>query len=218
MEGLINCSWIDFPTHMTQTESLVVPRPEAGGKGPWSLPGDVAWWLFLTAEFTTLCMFFVVYAFMRSASAEEFAAAQELLDARIALVNSLILMTSGYCMARALHSLRHRSEGSNAAQRWVLAAAGLGLCFVVVKSTEYAHKFEMGLNLSSGTFWFFYYFLTGFHFLHVLLGLGFLFWVARRLSTGPRDAALQRHAESCGAFWHMLDLVWILLFPLLYLL
>jgi len=187
-------------------------------RGKWSLPGDAAWWMFLTAEFATLCIFFVVFAFMRHANPEEFKAAQALLDPRLALANSLILMTSGYCMARSLHSLREAEEQGFTARRWILLAALLGLVFVGIKSAEYATKLELGLSFSSGTFWFFYYFLTGFHFLHVLLGIGFLVWIAVRLGRTSQDPGLQVQAESCGAFWHMLDLVWIILFPLLYLL
>ena len=187
-------------------------------KSKWSLPGDAAWWMFLTAEFGTLCIFFVVFAFMRHASPEEFKAAQALLDPRLALANSLILMTSGYCMARSLHCIRWKADHGKSARRWVLLAALLGVVFVCIKSTEYATKLELGLSFSSGTFWFFYYFLTGFHFLHVLLGIGFLVWIAVRLGRTSNDPAFQVQAESCGAFWHMLDLVWIILFPLLYLL
>lgn len=203
---------------MVESESVLAQEQGAATRGKWSLPGDGAWWMFLTAEFGTLCMFFVVFAFMRSASPEEFKAAQALLDPRLALANSLILMTSGYCMARALHSMRSVENGANSAFRWILAAALLGIVFVVIKSSEYGDKFELGLTFSSGTFWFFYFFLTGFHYLHVLLGIGFLFWIALRLRNKPLTPELQVQAESCGAFWHMLDLVWILLFPLLYLL
>jgi nitric oxide reductase NorE protein len=187
-------------------------------KSKWSLPGDTAWWMFLTAEFGTLCIFFVVFACMRHASPKEFKAAQDLLDARLALANSLILMTSGYCMARSLHSLRNTGNSNSVARRWILLAALLGMIFVGIKSAEYATKLELGLSFSSGTFWFFYYFLTGFHFLHVLLGIGFLLWIAARIDQPLQTAELQVQAESCGAFWHMLDLVWIILFPLLYLL
>ncbi|MCA9001380.1 MAG: cytochrome c oxidase subunit 3 [Planctomycetes bacterium] len=163
-------------------------------------------------------MFFVVFAYMRQAEFSDFRAAQALLDPRLALANSLILMTSGYCMAMGLFSMRKGSTGSKRAAAWVLMATLLGIVFVIIKSTEYAQKFDLGLTLSSGTFWFFYFFLTGFHFLHVLLGIGFLLWLAKRLARGPLTPELQVQAESCGAFWHMLDLVWILLFPLLYLL
>ncbi len=182
----------------------------------WQLPGDIAWWFFLGAEFATLCMFFVVFAFMRKAELEHFQAAQEILDPRYALANSLVLITSGYFVARGLLSMR--SGNRPVASRWMLAAALFGLLFVGIKTTEYVHKFQLGLSFSSGTFWFFYYFLTGFHFLHVLLGLGFLVWVAMQLRKPDPEEKLLPVAESCGAFWHMLDLVWIVLFPILYLL
>jgi nitric oxide reductase NorE protein len=172
--------------------------------------------MFLTAEFVTLCLFFCVFAFMRRGHLEEFQTAQKLLDPRYALVNSLVLITSGYAVARAIAALR--SALPKKAATWIALAILLGLAFVAIKGTEYAHKFELGLTLSSGHFWFFYYFLTGFHFLHVLLGIGFLSWVASRLAFEPDRPGLTTQAESCAAFWHMLDLVWIVLFPLLYLL
>ena len=194
--------------------------PSAGRRREWRLVGDGAWWVFLTAEFLTLCLFFVVFAVMRRDHLEEFRAAQELLSPHLALINSLVLITSGYAVARGVAAMRgaNRSTSSRHAAIWIFVAAALGLVFVVIKGSEYADKLGAGLTLSSGTFWFFYYFLTGFHFLHVLLGIGFLSWVGSRLVAEPHRPGLLTQAESCAAFWHMLDLVWILLFPLLYLL
>jgi len=184
------------------------------------LVGDTAWWVFLTAEFLTLCLFFIVFAVMRRDHLEEFRAAQKLLSPHLALVNSLVLITSGYAVARGVAAMRGvaRSTSARRAATWIFVAAALGLVFVAIKGSEYADKLGAGLTLSSGHFWFFYYFLTGFHFLHVLLGIGFLSWVGSRLLLEPHRPGLLTQAESCAAFWHMLDLVWILLFPLLYLL
>jgi len=179
----------------------------------WSLPGDAAWWMFAGAEFVTLCLFFLAFAVKRADDPVAFEAARQLLDPRYGLVNALILITSGYAVALGVGRLEVAPRTSS---RWLLVAAALGLAFVAVKGVEYGDKLGEGLTLSSGTFWFFYYFLTGFHFLHVLLGIGFLVWVARRLPDGGETAAVQ--ARSAGVFWHMLDLVWILLFPLVYLL
>ena len=181
----------------------------------WALPGDAAWWMFAGAEFSTLCIFFVVFAVMRRDAAAEYEAARELLDPRFGLVNTLVLITSGYAAALGVVRLERAPRAS---ARWFLAAAGLGLAFVAIKAVEYADKLGDGLTLSSGTFWFFYYFLTGFHFLHVLLGLGFLVWVARRLVRPDAGPEVVVQARSCAVFWHMLDLVWIVLFPLVYLL
>ncbi len=206
---------------MTDIETASTPRPPLATSNPasrrdWQLAGDGAWWIFLTAEFMTLCLFFVVFAFARRANLEEFQAAQQVLDPRYALVNSLVLITSGFAAARAIASLR--CSATKNAVGWIVTAALLGCVFVGIKGVEYSHKLELGYNLSSGDFWFFYYFLTGFHFLHVLLGIGFLAWVAVQLMLRPSRPGLHVQAESCAAFWHMLDLVWIILFPLLYLL
>ena len=223
--------------------------PSAGRRREWRLVGDGAWWVFLTAEFLTLCLFFVVFAVMRRDDLEEFQTAQKLLEPHLALINSLVLITSGYAVARGVAAMRNAglvapaqvlggtdstlvdeaasqeralgTKGSSAGRQaaiWIFVAAALGLVFVAIKGGEYADKLGAGLTLSSGTFWFFYYFLTGFHFLHVLLGIGFLSWVGSRLVAEPHRPGLLTQAESCAAFWHMLDLVWILLFPLLYLL
>ncbi|MDF1798917.1 MAG: cytochrome c oxidase subunit 3 [Planctomycetota bacterium] len=181
----------------------------------WRLPGDGAWWVFAGAEFATLCMFFVVYAVMRMDAPLEFDVGQARLDPRFGLVNALVLITSGFAVARGVASL---PVDPRASSRWYALAAVLGLIFVGIKGVEYADKLGAGLNLSSSSFWFFYYFLTGFHFLHVLLGIGFLVWVSWRLARGPGGEELHVQARSCGVFWHMLDLVWILLFPLVYLL
>lgn len=179
------------------------------------LPGDAAWWMFLTAEFLTLGIFFVAFAFSRQADVEAFEQGKAMLDANVGFLNTLILITSGFFAARGVASIEHR-EGAKA-RLWLIAAALLGVVFLVIKTWEYVGKFELGINLSTSTYFFFYFFLTGFHYLHVVLGVGFLGVMAWRCgSQGPTDANL-RNVASCAAFWHMLDLVWVVLFPLLYL-
>lgn len=200
---------------MTEVTPEVTEVPVVPGRRDWRLPGDAAWWLFAGAEFATLCLFFVVYAVMRKDAPAEFEAGQALLDPRLGLANAIVLITSGFAVACGVSSL---SVNPRASSRWYALAAVLGLVFVGIKGVEYADKLGAGLSLSSSSFWFFYYFLTGFHFLHVLLGIGFLLWVARGLARGPVGEELRVQARSCGVFWHMLDLVWIVLFPLVYLL
>lgn len=181
--------------------------------------------MFLGAEFVTLCLFFGLFAIMRSHNIEDFQASQAELSPTPAFVNALILITSGYLAARGVNAMQRKQ--TQACARWFHAAAILGLVFLAIKSWEYWLKLEQGIFLSTSTFYFFYFFLTGFHYLHVWLGVGFLFWVARRChrsaqisESSPTDSeqiAIRRNAESCAAFWHMLDLVWVILFPLLYL-
>jgi nitric oxide reductase NorE protein len=188
-----------------------------------ALPGDAAWWVFVTAEFTTLSMFFVACAFAWRDDPIGFGAAQAGLDPAVGFANALILISSGYGAARGVRAAQRGSFGT--AARWLFVAALLGLCFVAIKGIEYHDKLSAGIHLSTHTFWFFYFFLTGFHFLHVLFGLGFLgvmAWQARNLGRAagaaqPRAAEVRTGIESAAVFWHMLDLVWVILLPLLYL-
>ncbi len=184
------------------------------------LPGDAAWWMFLGAEFITLCLFFGLYAIMRANHADAFQQSQAQLNPTPALINALVLITSGYFAARGVQAMQ--KGAAKICSRWFTAAGLLGVLFLMIKSWEYWLKLEQGIFLSTSTFYFFYFFLTGFHYLHVWLGVGFLFWIAHRTRNfSSRIQAesnhLQGQAESCGAFWHMLDLVWVILFPLLYL-
>ncbi|MDA0667652.1 MAG: cytochrome c oxidase subunit 3 [Planctomycetota bacterium] len=179
------------------------------------LPGDAAWWVFLSAEFATLSIFFVAFAWSKTADPEVFAQGQRLLHPDVGFANTLVLITSGFFAARgvlALHQQRHTS-----CARWYAAAAALGVVFLGIKTWEYAEKLGDGINLSTSNFFFFYFFLTGFHYLHVMLGVGFLSVMAWKVRRKPVEESTVMNFESSAAFWHMLDLVWVILFPLLYL-
>ncbi|MFK5956479.1 MAG: cytochrome c oxidase subunit 3 [Planctomycetota bacterium] len=179
------------------------------------LPGDAAWWLFLGAEFATLSIFFVAFAWSKAGDPEVFLAGQKLLHPEVGFLNTLVLITSGFFAARgvqALHTKRYEI-----CSHWYAAAATLGVLFLGIKSWEYAEKLSAGINLSTSNFFFFYFFLTGFHYLHVMLGVGFLSIMAWKLKRKEITANTLRNVESSAAFWHMLDLVWVILFPLLYL-
>lgn len=179
------------------------------------LPGDAAWWLFLSAEFATLSIFFVAFAWSKAGNPEVFLEGQKLLHPDVGFANTLILITSGFFAAQgvlALHKKRH-----DLCARWYSAAACLGIVFLSIKTWEYAEKLGDGIHLSTSNFFFFYFFLTGFHYLHVMLGVGFLSVMAWKIRRKPVAESTERNIESCAAFWHMLDLVWVILFPLLYL-
>ena len=180
------------------------------------LPGDAAWWMFLTAEFATICIFCVTFAVMRAADPVGFAASQAHLDPTLAFTNTLILITSGWCAARGVLAIK--GGRAKATSYWYGAALLLGVVFLFIKTSEYSAKSAEGISLGTDTFFFFYYFLTGFHYLHVMLGVVFLGYIIVKTSRGAIDEATVHNTESSAAFCHMLDLVWVILFPLLYLL
>lgn len=178
------------------------------------LVGDLAIWLVILIEMFTFAIFFLTYAFMRAQDVELFNASQATLDLEIGVVNTVFLISGSWCVARAVHAVRADDVKSGA--RWLefslLCAAG----FLALKGWEYADKMSAGLDMSTNNFYMFYYMLTGFHFLHVLLATGLLailLFNTRRGAYGSHDC----HAlETGAAFWHMVDLLWIVLFPLVY--
>lgn len=177
-------------------------------------PGDLAIWIFILAELGVFAIFFAAYAFARVGQVELFNACQETLDRRAALINTLALITGSYFAVRAVAAIRIGNQGG--CVRWLLAALGMGLVFLVVKVFEYAHHFEAGVTLSTNTFYMFYLSLTFFHFMHVILGMVILAAVALRASAGGYSVADHTGVETGASYWHMVDLVWLILFPLIY--
>ena len=139
-------------------------------------PGDLAIWIFILAELGVFAAFFAAYAFARIGDVALFNACQETLDQRAALINTLALITASYFVVRAVAAIRIGHRGG--CVRWLLAALGMGLVFLVVKGAEYAHHFDLGVTLSTNTFYMFYLSLTFFHFMHVILGMVILAAVA----------------------------------------
>nr|WP_299242549.1 cytochrome c oxidase subunit 3 family protein [uncultured Halomonas sp.] len=177
--------------------------------GPLSaLPGNPLMWVLILSEMLVFAAAFGLYAWMRAAEQPLFDASQQQLDPIMGGLNTMVLLTSGLFAALAVNAvaqgrIRH-------SRRWLLATMTLGAIFCAIKIVEYIDKFSAGLTPDTNTFFAFYYLLTGFHFAHVLFGLGVLALVTWRTTLA--------NVETATAFWHMVDLIWILLYPLIYLL
>ena len=177
-------------------------------------------WVFLATEVLFFGGLFTGYAVYRAGHPAAFAEASRRLDVLLGALNTSVLLTSSFTMATAVRLAR---EGSGRrARAWLALTAALGAAFLAVKGFEYAEKFRERLvpGASFGVegphapaeriFFSFYFVMTGLHALHMLVGLGVVAAVARRLrDDGP--------VELAGLYWHFVDVVWIYLFPLLYL-
>ncbi|MFV0681083.1 cytochrome c oxidase subunit 3 [Ottowia sp.] len=178
------------------------------GWGPLStLPGNPVMWVLIISELLAFSGFFMLFAWERSRQPELFNLSQSQLDPIAGGINTLILLTSGLCAALALQAL---GTSRRRARQWLGLTMVLGVVFCAVKFMEYAGKFAAGITPETNTFFGFYYGLTAFHFAHVLFGLALLALVCWRLS--------EENLETVTAFWHMVDLIWVLLYPLVYLL
>jgi len=124
--------------------------------------------------------------------------------------NTFVLLTSSLCAVLA-HKAADAGDGPRAAKMLRLTTLG-GAIFLCVKGFEWAHEIEAGFVLASGGFWSYYYTLAGLHGLHVLAGMIIMLGIA---SDAARNQELQR-VECVGLYWHFVDIVWIFLFPLLY--
>jgi nitric oxide reductase NorE protein len=188
-------------------------RPEQPGHEP-RLAGDLAVWLIILAELLAFGIFFLSYAFARTLDVALFNASQSTLDLKSGAINTALLITGSWCVVRAVQAIKNNASAASA--RWLLASLACGSGFVVIKCLEFSAKAEAGLDLSSNTFYMFYFLLTGFHFLHVLAAMVFLTLLLVKTRAGHYGSHDHHAIETGAAFWHMVDLLWIVLFPLVY--
>jgi len=171
------------------------------------LPGDPMIWVLIFSELVAFGLLLGAFAVAHAVNPAVFAAGQATLDVRLAGANTIVLLTSGWAAARG--TLAARATEPALSRRWLLLAMALGAGFIAIKLTEYAGEIAGGAGLDTSPFFTLYFLLTGFHLLHVGLGIVILAVVCRR--------AAATSVETGTAFWHMVDLVWVVMFPLLYL-
>ena len=178
-------------------------------------PGSDGIWTFVFIDMMVFTLLFMVFLSERFRVPQAFVAGQRHLNPGFGLVNTLLLLTSSVFMARAV--LAARGGNGPAVRARLLLCLLCGGAFVVGKLAEYSGKLAAGFGPTHDSFFTFYYFITGIHLLHVLAGMVFIAHCATRAraQTGePRNIAT---LESTGLFWHFVDLVWLFIFPLLYL-
>ncbi len=182
---------------------------EGGGWGPLTgLPGNPMMWVLVVSELVVFGMALVGYAGARLLDPAGFAKAQDELSRLAGTVNTAVLLTSGLFAALAVEAAR--MSDLRRVRLMLAAAAGLGLVFLAVKGIEYATELAAGRGIETPGFFMIYFLITGFHALHVVAGIVVLGIVAAWPSL--------ENVQTGAAFWHMVDLVWVVVFPCLYLL
>lgn len=184
-------------------------------------------WLFLVTEVLLFGGLFVAYIIFRVLYPDAFHEAHVFLDKVMGTTNTVVLITSSFTMAMAVRA----TKMSNRAQANLCLIITLlcGAAFMVIKGFEYSHKFHEGLlpgGLFTNTeihapaaklFFSLYFMMTGLHGIHVLCGMALITWVLVRNMKGQFDAEYYTPVELTGIYWHLVDLIWIYLFPLFYL-
>ncbi|WP_458725310.1 cytochrome c oxidase subunit 3 [Pseudomonas mandelii] len=180
------------------------------------LPGDLAMWFFILAELSVFAILILAFAVTQAIKPQMFSESRLLLNTSTGLAMTLSLLTAGLFAALAQEQVRHSRPRHGAV--FLLMALLAASVYVVLKLTEYRHLLASGLGMEHNTFFTLYWILTGFHFLHVLLGMVILGWLAERCRRGLYDASKRSGFESGVLYWHMVDLIWVMLFPLVYVL
>ena len=170
------------------------------------LPGELLMWVLIFSELAVFGGGLVIFMALRLMDPAGFAEAQTALLPALAGINTVLLITSGFFAAMAAQLPMPRARR----RLWLAAAALLGVVFLILKGIEFQHKAELGITFETNDFFMLYYLLTGFHAAHVVAGILILGLVA--------ITARPAHIQTGAAFWHMVDLVWVLLFPVVYLL
>ncbi len=184
-------------------------------------PGDFAIWIIIYVELITFGLLFIGYAVSRRGDIELFSQSQLVVSQTSGFINTLLLITSSYFVAKGVHVIKNMTKkslekSSDAASKWLLYAIMLGVTFLIVKLSEFSHIFGEGITLSTNKFFMFYIFLTVFHFMHVFLGLIILFNLYKKTKMQGYISDDCSGMETGASYWHMVDLLWIVLFPLVY--
>lgn len=203
-----------MPQHNTEAapDSQSLPAPTTVQHGEEGV------WLFIFGDMMFFGLFFVSFLFYRAGDPAGYDRSQILLNQSYGLGNTLLLLTSSWCVAQAVHAFRVADKSR--CRLLLMLAIGMGIGFVLSKSFEWSGKFADGITVQTNEFFMFYFMLTGIHLIHVLLGIGVLCFVSNRVggadnaSNGSRCMVV---LESGAAFWHLVDLLWVVLFALLYL-
>lgn len=180
------------------------------------LPGDLAMWFFILAELSVFALLILAFAVAQTLHPQTFGEGRQLLDRSTGLAMTLSLLTAGLFAALALEQVRQ--DRPRRAARLLCGALLLACGYVVIKLSEYAHLLANGLGMERNTFFTLYWVLTAFHFLHVLLGMVILGWLAEGCRRQRHGSRQHSGLESGVLYWHMVDLVWVLLFPVVYIL
>lgn len=178
------------------------------------IPGEAGLWVLLLGDMVMFGVFFAVFNHQRSHSPEKYADASSSLNLVIGAINTLLLLTGSYLVVLGCRAARANRPAS--AARLFLLGFATGIGFIVNKAIEYTGMVRGGHVPSVNDFYMYYFVLTGIHLIHLIIGMGILLvmWSLCRKANPAHINIL----EGGASYWHLVDLLWVVLFPLLYVL
>ena len=173
-------------------------------------PGGILLWIIIIIELFTFGIALIALVYISKEDPKLYHNSRLMLNASYGAVNTIFLLTSGFFMAASVQYFKQ--QNINKSKLYLKLTMFGGVLFLVLKFIEYSHKIDAGIGLDYNTFFTFYWLLTGFHVIHVLIGLIILSYFNFTLKKQQLE-----DIEAGAAFWHMCDLIWLLLFPVIYL-
>jgi len=179
------------------------------------LPGELGIWLFIFGELTIFAVLFLIFMYYKGLDPEVFRSSHLHMIQAVAAFNTLLMLTSSWLVANGMQAVRLGQNRLGTTMFKLAFLCGAGFC--VVKYFEYSEKIRHGITLNTNHFFMCYYMFTGIHLMHVLLGMLMLFLMTQKLNVRVPEPNTFRFLEVGATFWHMVDLLWIILFALFYL-
>jgi nitric oxide reductase NorE protein len=177
------------------------------------VPGEASMWFFVIGDLLIFAVYFVGYMYFRGQNQQLFLASQARLNVDIGAINTVVLLTSSLFVALGTAAARAGNIAAGLRGFWI--ALAFGAAFPLLKMFEWIPEITAGLTPGTNLFFMYYYVMTGMHLCHVALGLVIMCFVIRNLktSTTPKISFI----ETGATYWHMVDVLWLVLFALLYL-
>ncbi|BBX44998.1 cytochrome c oxidase subunit 3 family protein [Mycobacterium cookii] len=190
-----------------------VDQTQRSARAEGHVPGESSMWFFVIGDLLIFGVYFVGYMYFRGQNHELFLTSQARLNVDIGAVNTIVLLTSSLFVALGTAAARAGDTAEGLRRFWV--ALAFGAAFPLLKMFEWIPEISAGLTPGKNLFFMYYFVMTGMHLCHVLLGLVIMGFVIRNLktSTPPKGSFI----ETGATYWHMVDVLWLVLFALLYL-
>ncbi len=191
---------------------LATPKPVISAKSP----GSIAIWIFIYAELFEFGLFFIGFLIAKVYYPQEFYQGPSQLSTTTGLLNTLVLITSSFFIVQAMKAIKRGEQKTTV--RWLVLTILAGLTYCAIKTWEYNLNENIGITPRSNYYFASYYYITFNHLLHVLIGTCTVAFVTILTALGFYTKDNHEGLESAASYWHMIDLIWILIFPLIYVL
>ena len=191
--------------------STTTPKANKGHYG-----GEPFMWILLLGDIVMYSLFLLFYGHDYQQQTELFRQSQTHLNTGFGFFNTLVLLTGSWLVVKGVTAAAESNQTNRQqAGRYFLYALLSGLIFGISKTAEYTIKVNAGIDITTNSFYTYYFALTGFHLIHVVIGMGALFYMRRHVLIS--DHPNQSFLESGANFWHLVDMLWLLIFPIIYL-